>query len=103
MYVAGAKRKISPIRGTDGRHAQVIAFDRDRSRDSGKIDVAVEWWQRCGPADVHQREDREDREDRDTRRRCDASHGAQSSETLKICIELVPPCTPESSPLVRMT
>jgi hypothetical protein len=96
---AGRERKVGAIRSRDGGNAERVALDADRRGDTSRA-LTVEPRKRGAQQQVNG-QPRCNEEQQETDR--DASDELQSSATLSISIELVPPSTPDSSPLVRMT
>jgi len=105
MSKAGAEGEVGPARRAHRHDAEAIALEQHRGSGAGHDDAPVEHGQRGTQQQVQCRQQREQRQrggERDARER--ASHEDSGlTITFRICIELVPPSTPECSPLVRMS
>lgn len=100
VRVSGGVGKIDAIRGLDGGYTERIALDMGGVNKAGSLDTAFQPGKRGTKPEV---QDCERQQDRQAAGRSDAATAAQSSVTFRICSELVPPSTPDSSPLVSTT
>jgi hypothetical protein len=99
MGEAGAEGEIGAIGRGDGGNAERVALDADRGGD-GTRPFTFELGERCAQQQVKADPCRDDEQQESDR---DALEELQSRATFRISMELVPPSTPDSSPLVRIT
>ena len=100
MNQPGTEREIGTSRGGDRRNPERIALDGDGSAETGTGVLAIDRRQGSAQQQVKADPCRDDEQQEPDR---DALEDLQSNATLRISMEFVPPSTPDSSPLVRMT